>query len=75
MCVSIPSDSNEIQDEVGMTLTYKNLNIEIKRTWNTKCFIISVITGATGIVTKGLKKYVETMSGKQSVSYVQNKQL
>jgi hypothetical protein len=25
--------------------------------WNMKCFIIPVIIGATGIVTKGLKKY------------------
>jgi hypothetical protein len=24
--------------------------------WNMKCFVIPVITGATGIVTKGLKK-------------------
>jgi hypothetical protein len=24
--------------------------------WNMKCFVIPVITGATGIVTRGLKK-------------------
>jgi hypothetical protein len=28
-----------------------------------KCFIIPVIIGATGIVTEGLKKYLETVSG------------
>jgi hypothetical protein len=32
--------------------------------WNIKCFVIPVITGATGIVTKGLKKNVETIPGK-----------
>jgi hypothetical protein len=31
--------------------------------WNIKCFIIPVITEATGIVTKGLKKYLETIPG------------
>jgi hypothetical protein len=29
--------------------------------WNKKCMIIPVITGATGIVTKGLKKNLEAI--------------
>jgi hypothetical protein len=29
--------------------------------WNVKCVIIPVIIGATGIVTKGLKKLLEAM--------------
>jgi hypothetical protein len=33
--------------------------------------IIPVITGATGIVTRVLKKYLETISGKQSVDSLQ----
>jgi hypothetical protein len=33
----------------------KILCIEIQRMWNMKCFVMPVITGATGIVTKGLK--------------------
>jgi hypothetical protein len=32
-----------------------------------KCFVIPVIIGATGIVTKGLKKYLDTIPGKHSV--------
>jgi hypothetical protein len=32
-----------------------------------KCLIIPVIIRATGIVTKGLKKYQETISGKHSI--------
>jgi hypothetical protein len=39
--------------------------------WNMKCFIIPVITGATGIVSKGLKKYVETIPGKHSIDSLQ----
>jgi hypothetical protein len=36
-----------------------------------KCFVIPVITGATGIVTKGLKKYLETIPGKHSIDSLQ----
>jgi hypothetical protein len=54
--VAIPSDKNVIQKESEKKLKYKNLSIEIQRMWNMKYFVIPVITGATGIVTKGLKK-------------------
>jgi hypothetical protein len=37
--------------------------------WNMKCFIIPVIIGATGIVTKGLNKYLETIPGKHSIDF------
>jgi hypothetical protein len=52
--VAIPSDRNVMQ-ESEKKLKYKNLNIEIQRMWIMKCFVMPVITGATGIVTKGLK--------------------
>jgi hypothetical protein len=32
-----------------------------------KCFVIPVITGDTGIVTRGIKRYVETIPGKHSI--------
>jgi hypothetical protein len=54
--VVIPSDRNVIQKESENKLKLKNFNIEIQRMWNMKCFVIPVITGATGIVTKRLKK-------------------
>jgi hypothetical protein len=53
--VAIPSDRNVIQKESENKLKYKNLSIEIQRMWNMKCFVILVISGATGIVTRGLK--------------------
>jgi hypothetical protein len=34
--------------------------------WNMKCFVIPVIIGATGIVTRGLKKYLATIPRKHS---------
>jgi hypothetical protein len=53
--VAIPSDRNVIQKESEKKLKYKNLSIEIQRMWNMKRFVIPVIIGATGIVTRGLK--------------------
>jgi hypothetical protein len=31
--------------------------------WNMKCFVIPVIIGATGIVSRSLQKYLETIPG------------
>jgi len=39
--------------------------------WNMKCLVIPVVTGATGIVTEGLKKYRETIPGKHSAHSLQ----
>jgi hypothetical protein len=50
--VAIPSDKNVIQKEAEKKLKYKNLSIEIQRMWIVKCFVIPVIIGATGIVSK-----------------------
>jgi hypothetical protein len=69
--VEIPSDRNVIQKESENKLKYKNISIEIQRMWNIKCFVIPVITGATGIVTKGLKIYLETIPGKHSIDSLQ----
>jgi hypothetical protein len=72
--VAKPSDRNVIQKESEKKLKYKNSSIEIQRMWNMKCFVIPVIIGATGIVTKGLNKYLETIPGKHSI-YSLQKQL
>jgi len=41
----------------GKNLKYKTLRIEIQRMWNLKCTIVPVIIGATGIVTRSLRKF------------------
>ena len=38
---------------------------EIQRMWNLKCTIISVIFGATGIITRSLRKNLEDIPGKK----------
>jgi len=39
--------------------------------WNIKFMIIPVVTGATGIVTEGLKKNLEATTGKYSIDSLQ----
>ena len=39
--------------------------------WNLKCTIIPVIIGATGIVTRSLRKNLEDMPGKHSIDSLQ----
>jgi hypothetical protein len=69
--VAMPSDKNVIQNEAEKKLKYKNLSIEIQRMWNMKCFVIPVTIGVTGIVSKSLQKYLETIPGQHSIDSLQ----
>jgi len=40
--------------------------MEIQRMWNLKCTIIPIIIGATGIVTRSLRKNLEAVPGSLS---------
>jgi len=64
--VAIPADRN-----VEQKLKYKSLCIEIQQMWNLKCTIVPVITGATGIVTRSLRKSLEAVPGKHSIDSLQ----
>jgi len=69
--VAIPADRNFVQKEAEKKLKYKSLCIEIQRMCNLKCTIVPVIIGATGIVTRSLKKNLETIPGKHSIDSLQ----
>ena len=60
-----------VQKEAEKKLKYKSLCTEIQRMWNLKCTIVPVIIGATGIVTRSLKKNLETIPGKHSIDSLQ----
>jgi glycine cleavage system protein P-like pyridoxal-binding family len=62
--VAILSDKNIIQKEAEKKLKYKNVSKEIQIMWN-------IIIGATGIVSKSLQKYLETIPGQHSIDSVQ----
>ena len=69
--VAIPADRNVVQKEAEKKLKYKILRIEIQRMWNLKWTIIPVIIGATGIVTRSLRKNLEAVPGKHSIDSLQ----
>ena len=64
--VAISGDRNVIEKETDKILKYKDLTIEI-RIWNVKTKVISLITGATGTVSKSFRKYVSNVPGKHEV--------
>ena len=70
--VAIPADRNVVQKEAEKKLKYWSLCIEVQRMWNLKCTIIPlIIIGATGIVTRNLRKNLEDIPGKHSIDSLQ----
>ena len=69
--VAIPADRNVVQKEAEKKLKYKSLCTELQRMWNLKCTIVPVIIEAPGIVTRSLKKNLETIPGKHSIDSLQ----
>jgi phosphoenolpyruvate synthase/pyruvate phosphate dikinase len=65
--VAIQTDRNITQREAEKKLKHKSLCTEIQRMWNVKCVVIPAVTGATGIVTRGLRKNLEAKPEKQPV--------
>jgi hypothetical protein len=50
--IVMPSDRNVTEKEAEKKLKYKNLSTGIQRMWNMKCFVIPVIIGPKGTVSK-----------------------
>jgi len=69
--VAISGDRGVIKIEAEKILKYKDLTIEIQRMWNVKTKVIPVIIGATGTVSKSLRKYVTNKPGKHEVKELQ----
>jgi hypothetical protein len=69
--VATPADRNVVQKEAEKKLKYKSLCIEIQRMWNTKCTIVPITTGTTGIVTRSLRKNLEAVPRKLSIDSLQ----
>jgi hypothetical protein len=68
----VPSDRNVTHTEAENKLKYKkSMPIEIQRMWNVKCFVTPVLIGATGTVTRGLRKYLEEIPGQHSIDLLQ----
>jgi len=64
-------DWNVVLKEAEKKLKYKSLCIEIQRIRNLKFTIVPVITGTTVILTRSLRKNLETVPGKHSIYSLQ----
>ena len=60
-----------IKKEAEKILKYKDLTIEIQRMWNVKTWVIPVITGATGTISKSFRKYMSDIPGNHDVKELQ----
>jgi len=60
-----------IKKEAEGILKYKDLTIEIQRTWNVKTKVIPVIICATGTISKAFRKYVSNIPGNHEVKELQ----
>ena len=69
--MAIPSDYNIQKKATEKMSKYVDLQIECQRLWNKKVEIIPVITGATGIVDKNIKKYVGRIPGHHNIYSLQ----
>ena len=69
--VAISGDRNVFKKEADKILKYKDLTIEIQRTWNVKTKVIPVIIGTTGTIAKSFRTYVSNIPGKHEVKELQ----
>ena len=69
--VAISGDRNVIKKEAEKIIKCKYLTIEIQRIWNVKTKVIPVIIGATGTISKSVRKYVSNIPGNHEVKELQ----
>jgi hypothetical protein len=69
--VAIPGNRTVIKEEAEKILKYKDLIIEIQRTWNVKTKVTPVIIGATGTISKFFRKYLSSIPGKHDIKELQ----
>ena len=60
-----------IKKEAEKILKYKDLTIEIQRTWKVKTRVIPEIIGATGTISKSFRKYTSNIAGNHEVKELQ----
>ena len=64
--VSIPFIYNIQKKATEKMSKYVDLQIECQRMWNKKVEVIPIIIGATGIVEKGIQRYLQKIPGKHN---------
>jgi hypothetical protein len=68
--VAIWGDINVVKKEDEKIIKYKDLTIDTQRMWNVKTNVIPVIIGATGTISKSLRKYLCNIPGKHEIKEI-----
>jgi len=63
--VAIPGERNVIKKEAEKILKCKYLITEIQRMWIVRVKVILLIAGATGTISKSLRRYLSKKSGRR----------
>ena len=69
--MKVPSDRNTSVKVVEKLSKYKDLELEIARMRKMETETIPVVTGALGVIKKGLEKYVDKIPGTASINELQ----
>jgi hypothetical protein len=62
---------NVTKKEAEKILKYNDLIIEIQRMWNVKTKVTPVIIGATGTISKSIRKYFSSITEKHGIKELQ----
>ena len=69
--VAIPTDRNTSVKTFEKLAKYKDLDIEIAKSWNYKTKTIPVVIGALGVINKTTEKYLSDIPGKSCIKELQ----
>ena len=69
--VSIPNDKNTAVKIFEKISKYKDLEIEITRSWNTSTKTIPIIIGALGLMNRSAINYIKTLPGNINIDEIQ----
>ena len=69
--ISIPSDRNTSLKIYEKISKYKDLEIEIEKTWKEKSKTIPIVIGALGVINKKTEKYLELLPTKMHIEELQ----
>ena len=61
--VTIPFDRNILTKEREKLSKYSDLKMECRKMWNMDIEIVPIVIGATGVVHRGLLRYIDKLSG------------
>ena len=69
--VSIPSDRNTSLKTYEKISKYKDLEIEIEKTWKEKTKTVPIVIGSLGVINKSTEKYLDTLPIKIEIEELQ----